>query len=360
MSKKSQSLPETPKSRRFLHPKVRRKEVVAPTDEQVPRITNENVTQHREDVLSGARKFIYPLRHSKHKIVVITVSLLVIAVIGFMSYTMLSLYRWQSTSAFTYQVTKVMPFPVARIGGNLISYENYLFELRHYIHYFETQQEIDFKTAQGKAQLAEQRKKSLENTINYAYVKKIAGEKNIKVNRSEVDAQIDLLRAQNKLGSDNKVFENVLKNYWGWTVADFRRSIEQELLTNKVMHALDTKTKVRADAALAELKAGKDFAAVAKKYSDDPATKNRGGELGFLVSKTDRNIPPQTIDALYKLKPGQVSGVIDIGYGLEIDKNISVQGEKIRAARIFFAYKDIGYYLNDYKDKQKAQVFIKT
>ncbi|MEI6237236.1 MAG: peptidylprolyl isomerase [Candidatus Saccharibacteria bacterium] len=360
MAKKSQVLPDTSKSRRFLHPKVRRKQSVSEPDGQVPRITNETVTQHREEVLSGARKYIYPLRQSRHKIVLFTVAILVAVVIGFMTFTLLNLYKWQSTSAFMYQVTKVLPLPVARLGNNLIYYENYLFELRHYIHYFETQQDVDFTTDQGKAQLAEQRKKSLENVVNFAYVKKYAKQNNIHVSRDEVDSQIEILKAQNKLGSDNKVFENVLKDYWGWTVTDFRRSIEQELLTNKVLHALDTKTKARADSALAEIKAGKDFGAVAKQYSDDPATKEKGGEMGFLISKTDRNIPTQTIDALYKLKTGENSGPIDIGYGLEIVKNLGVQGDKIRAARIFFAFKDINYYLNDYKDKQKAQVFIKT
>src|ERR1039458_1937006 len=32
----------------------------------VPRITNETVIDHREEALSSARKYIYPLQHSKH------------------------------------------------------------------------------------------------------------------------------------------------------------------------------------------------------------------------------------------------------------------------------------------------------
>ena len=35
----------------------------------VPRITNETVIDHREEVLSSARKYIYPLQHSKHLVV---------------------------------------------------------------------------------------------------------------------------------------------------------------------------------------------------------------------------------------------------------------------------------------------------
>jgi hypothetical protein len=361
MTKKRISLFGRSSNKRFLQPKVRSQEVNSVvSEESAPRITNETVTQHREEVLSGARKYIYPLRHSRHKIVLFTISLLVVVLIVFMSYVTAALYKEQSTSEFMYQVTKVLPLPIGRIGGTFISYENYLFELRHYIHYYETQQQVDFSSDQGKAQLAEQRKKSLQDVVNFAYVQKIAHQKNITVSGKEVDAQISLLRAQNKLGNDNKVFENVLKDYWGWTVADFRRSIQQELLTNKVIHALDTATNARANTALAEIRAGKSFGDVAKEFSDDTTTKDNGGQLTFLIAKNDQNVPPQTIDALFKLKPGQVSGVINIGYGLEIVKSLGVSGDKIQAAHILFSYKDISTYLNDYKAKEKAVVYIKV
>lgn len=343
-----------------MQPKVRRQEVNSVVEEGVPRITNETVTQHREEVLSGARKYIYPLRHSRHKIVMFTISILVVVIIVFMSYVTFALYREQSTSEFMYQVTKVLPLPIARIGGRYVSYENYLFELRHYIHYYETQQQVDFSSAQGKAQLAQQREQSLQDVVNFAYVQIIAQQKHITVSSSEIDSQISLLRAQNKLGNDNKVFENVLKDYWGWSVADFRRSIQQELLTDKVVQSLDTTTRARANAALADINSGQNFATVAAEYSDDATTKNNGGQLGFLISENDQNVPPQTISALFKLRPGQTSGIINLGYALEIVKNLSVQGNKIQAAHILFSYKDIGSYLNSYKAKDKAVVYIKV
>ena len=136
------------KSRRFL--KIRAKKKLDTSEvatEPVPRITNETITQHREEVLKGARKYIYPLQHSKHKIVIFSVIIMVLVTIGFLTYVILSLYRWQTTSDFMYQVTKVVPVPVARTGKTLVYYEDYLFELRHYIHYFEKQQQVDFRRA---------------------------------------------------------------------------------------------------------------------------------------------------------------------------------------------------------------------
>ncbi len=241
-----------------------------------------------------------------------------------------------------------------------MSYEDYLFELRHYIHYFENQQELDFSSQSGKDQLKEQKKRALDQVINETYIKKIAKEKGITVSSAEIDKQIELLRSQNRLGGDSQVFEDVLRDFWGWTINDFRRSINNEILKNKVVQAIDPQVRERADKAKAEIKNGKDFAAAAKEYSDDETTKDKGGELGFLVSKSDRNIPPQTAEVLFNLKPGEVSEVIDLGYGLEIIKNLGTEGDKVKAARIFFAYKDLDSYLNDYKDQQKARVYIKV
>ncbi len=348
------------KAGRFWRPSFNKKKNKDIASEPIPRITTENIHEHREEVLGGAKKFVYPLKHSRHKIVIISVSIFVALFVGFMSYILLSLYKFQDTSKFTYQVTKILPLPIARVGGSFVSYEDYLFELRHYIHYFENQQELDFSSQSGQDQLKEQKKRALDQVINETYIKKIAKEKGITVSSAEIDKQIELLRSQNRLGGDSQVFEDVLRDFWGWTINDFRRSINNEILKNKVVQAIDPQVRERADKAKSEIKNGKDFAAAAKEYSDDETTKDKGGELGFLVSKSDRNIPPQTAEVLFNLKPGEVSEVIGLGYGLEIIKNLGTEGDKVKAARIFFAYKDLDSYLNDYKDQQKARVYIKV
>src|SRR5882757_7659075 len=61
-----------------------------PDLENVPKITNETIAEHREDVLKGARKYKYPLQHSKHRIIIISTVLLCVAVVGFFAYTGLS------------------------------------------------------------------------------------------------------------------------------------------------------------------------------------------------------------------------------------------------------------------------------
>jgi uncharacterized protein YqfA (UPF0365 family) len=90
----------------------------------VPRITNETVATHREDVLKSARKYIYPLQHSKNKIILITSSIIIVFIVAFFTYCTLALYKFQSYSTFLYKVTQVIPFPIARVDGHFVSYNN--------------------------------------------------------------------------------------------------------------------------------------------------------------------------------------------------------------------------------------------
>ncbi len=324
----------------------------------VPRITNDTIAAHREEVIGSARKYIYPLQHSKHRIVLISTGLLIAAIIGFFAYCTIAIYRFQSTSTFIYRVSQVIPFPVARAGGSFVSYESYLFNVRQYKHYYENQLKTNFDDPKNKPQLEAYKKQALDQVINDAYIKKLAQKYGVTVSEQQVNDQITILKNQNRLGNSDRVFEDVLKDYYGWSVNDFKRSLREQLLSQNVVAKLDSATLDRANQAYAELKAGSDFAAVAKKYSDDQATKDTGGDIG-VVERTKRDLTAQTVDAIYKLKPGAYSPIINIGYSLEIVKNLETTPDgKVHAAHILFGYKPIDSYLNDLKDKQKARVYI--
>ena len=73
------------------------------------------------------------------------------AIIGLLVYCSLALYKFYQYNTFVYRVTQVIPFPIAKAGSHYINYENYLFELRHYVHYYETQQQRNFAGADPPA-----------------------------------------------------------------------------------------------------------------------------------------------------------------------------------------------------------------
>jgi peptidyl-prolyl cis-trans isomerase C len=77
------------------------------------------------------------------------------------------------------------------------------------------------------------------------------------------------------------------------------------------------KAKAEAQAVLAELKKGGDFAALAKQHSQDAGSAPNGGDLGFVPRG---QTVPVFEQAAFALKPGQLSGVVESPFGYHIIK----------------------------------------
>ena len=327
--------------------------------EDVPEITSETIAEHREEVLSGARRYIYPLQHSKHRIVVVTLTIMVSAIVASLVYCTAALYRYYQYNTFLYRVTQVVPFPIAKADGRYVSYENYLFNLRRYVHYYQTQQQSNLSAPSQKAQLLQYRKQALANVIDDAYIKNLAAQHKITVSDSEVSDRIAEVRQQNKLGSDDKVFANVLSNYWGWSVNDFKRALKTQILDEKVAAVLDVPATQKAQSVIAQIKQGADFAALARGNSEDTATAANGGDYGFAITRTNPNVPPQVIDELFKLKAGQTSGIINAGTSLEIVKANQVSSDSVTAQHITIKLNDISVYLKPLEAKNPPHDYVK-
>ncbi len=338
---------------------VTNKQSDQPSVDEVPRITNQTISIHREDVLKGARKYIYPLSHSKNRIVLITTSLVVLLVLIFFSYCSLALYKFNSTSQFLYKVTTVLPFPVARVNGRFVSYNDYLFELQHYIHYYETEQGVNFSTVSGKEQLKNYEQQALNKVINDTYISVLAAKDHISVSDAQLNEQINVVREQNRLGNNQAELQDVLKTYYGWSINDFKRELKTQLLAQDVVSELDTATHSQAQTVLNLLDKGGNFAALAEQYSSDSATKANGGQYPGAILQNNPSIPAQIMSVLFSLKPGQHSGIINTGSSLEIVENISQHGNQIQAAHISFNFKDINTYLSPLKENSKEKLYIK-
>jgi peptidyl-prolyl cis-trans isomerase D len=75
------------------------------------------------------------------------------------------------------------------------------------------------------------------------------------------------------------------------------------------------KIQAQAEALLKQIKAGGDFAELAKKNSQDPGSAQKGGDLGW-VSRGQMVKPFE--DAAFALKPNEISNVITTEYGFHI------------------------------------------
>lgn len=94
---------------------------------------------------------------------------------------------------------------------------------------------------------------------------------------------------------------------------------------------------------LAKLKAGEDFAALAKKYSTDPGSKDKGGELGFF--SRGKMLPPFE-EAAFSMKKGELSDPVQTQFGWHI-----IKVEDLKTV----AYEDVEYIVRKELLTRKAQ-----
>ncbi len=232
-------------------------------------------------------------------------------------------------------MTQVLPFPVAKAGGHYVTYENYLFELRRYEHYYQTQQQVDFSSKSGKDQLDSYKPKAMNEVIQAAYVKQLAAQNHVSVSGSELNDELSSLQAQNQ--SSNQELADVTSKFFGWSINDLKREIKQELLADKVAAKLDTAAQARAAQVVAQVQGGADLATLGTAYSDTAIT----------AASTD--VPPAVVRQLEKMQVGQTSGVIQAGTTLEIVKLTGSSGGKLQASHVSIPVTPITTYVAAYQ-----------
>ncbi|HEY3454071.1 MAG TPA: peptidylprolyl isomerase [Bryobacteraceae bacterium] len=187
-----------------------------------------------------------------------------------------------------------------------------------------------------EAARAEYQRKNLK--IGLAYLKFEGKDFLAKVNKdpAAVKAYFDKNRAQFRIPEKRDV------ELVAGTVADFMQKVQisdaelqkqyQESLDSfrtpervRVRHILiktqgkpkeeAPKLKAKAEDLLKQLKAGADFADLAKKNSEDTGSAEKGGELGWIVKG---QTVPNFEKAAFSLQPGTLSGIIETEYGYHI------------------------------------------
>jgi parvulin-like peptidyl-prolyl isomerase len=135
----------------------------------------------------------------------------------------------------------------------------------------------------------------------------------------------------------NKFLAGVAESGGKVTEQDLRKAYEQDSTGGKtatVRHILiltqgktdqeKAAAKTKIEGILAEAKAGADFAELAKKYSEDPGSKDTGGlyenfPRGQMVKPFE--------DAAFSVPVGQISGVIETSFGYHILQIVGRQNE---------------------------------
>ena len=131
-------------------------------------------------------------------------------------------------------------------------------------------------------------------------------------------------------GGKPKVSDAEIQAYYNDHKADYKtdEQVNTRHILISVAAGADAKTdadaKAKAQDVLNQLKAGGNFADLAKKYSDDPGSKDKGGELGMYPTS---GLDPAYAKAAMALSPGQTSGLVRSQFGYHI-----IQTEQKQAA----------------------------
>ena len=111
----------------------------------------------------------------------------------------------------------------------------------------------------------------------------------------------------------------------------------------------DAAALAKAQMVAAELKSGKDFAELSKKYSADPGSASRGGDLGWADKGT---YVASFADALFGMQPGQISDPVKTQYGYHI-----IRLDEIRPAHVRTLADARAQIESEYRHDQAGEIF---
>jgi peptidyl-prolyl cis-trans isomerase C len=119
--------------------------------------------------------------------------------------------------------------------------------------------------------------------------------------------------------------------------------------------ATKAQAQSKAQQILKDVKAGKDFAALARQHSQDPGSAVNGGDLGFFSQ--GQMVGPFN-DAAFSLKPGATSDLIETQFGYHIIR--VAEKQPARTVSLDEARPRIEAFLQDQNRENETESFVKA
>jgi len=211
------------------------------------------------------------------------------------------------------------------VNGRAILLEDYEAEVSQAVAVLNEQTSFDPGTEEGKAALLQLRYQILDAMIDQELIEQAAAREGITISDEQVDEEMAHL-----IGEDASQFSSWL-NTNGLTREAFKAQLARQLLSAAVQeHVLGSTTPVveqvharhilvptedDAMGLLLQLSSGASFSELAQQHSQDEASSELGGDLGFFP----RGVMPTEIEAVaFGLPPGQISGIVKTSFGYHI------------------------------------------
>ena len=286
-------------------------------------------------------------------------------------------------------VPEKLPDVIARVNGEKVTRT----EFEDYIHNLEAQA--------GSAIPPDQRDRiyrdSIERLVGYKLLLQEAKAQKVVVSDSEVNGRIDEVKKQfpsedlfmqtlidrklslDKMKADardeialNKLIDSAIASKVAVKpsqVEDFYKNNPDQFKEPERVHAshilisfpegADAAAKARAKAkaqqVLKDVKAGKDFATLARQHSQDPGSAQNGGDLGFFPQ--GQMVGPFN-DVAFSLKPGATSDLVETQFGYHIIR--VVEKQPARTVPLEEVRPKVEQYLQDRNRETETVAFVKS
>ncbi|MFA7662579.1 MAG: peptidylprolyl isomerase [Patescibacteria group bacterium] len=285
------------------------------------------------------------------KITLITAAALLVVIIAFfvvLGYGLKNKH-WQNKT--TAVITKIIPYRAATVNGKSIRFSEVQKDTDTLVYYY---QKMIKDTGEGMMpELAMIQENTLDRLIKNILVEQEAKARGIVVSDYDIKQEVD--KVITEAGSEEEVTKK-LNEIYQWTLDDFKEKVIIPYLYEQKVSAaiaadkdLIAAAKTEAEEVLAKVNAeGADFAALAKEYSDDPGSKDNGGDLGWFGKGS---MVQAFEDAAFGLEKGKISGLVETDYGFHIikvnDKRATDGKDEINAQHILIAPKNFTTWLEE-------------
>ncbi len=342
------------KKKQKIIKKLKRQKV----DEKPTVVTQKNIEESREEVLANGKKFRYPFQYAKHRLVINTILIAVVALVAFVVVGYLQLYKFGSTSEVAYRFTNVLGLPVANIDGQKVRYGDYLMLYRSSVASIEYQSGKFDDSEDAQSQLSHYRRQAMNEAEDYSYVLQKAEELGVTASDEEIDALIEEHKTINGERRSDEAFEGIVRDNFGLTMRDYRRLVTLSLTKRKVAEAVDGEAKELSKKIYEELKAnGGDFADVAEEYADNRL-------VGY--EKTDSMVSVSNLDSGRAERAAQLKNVGDIsevfvsknGDGYYIVKLLKKSDGKVSYESLWIRFAQLESDLQKLRDEGKVHEYI--
>ena len=155
--------------------------------------------------------------------------------------------------------------------------------------------------------------------------------------KKQVKEQLVIKKMQRTVTEKVKVTPAEVKKYFNSIPKDslpyFSTEVEVGQIVKKPLVTKQNKLEVRQKLEELKLKIqkGEDFCLLALEYSEDPGSKSNCGELGFFAKGS---LVPEYEGVAYKLKPGELSTIIETEYGFHLIQLIERRANEINTRHI--------------------------